>query len=112
MLVNIVKGSNSIVLQNATGAIAIDNIALNLTRNHAYTLNLEAENATLIKNANNEPRVVDKAAASGGKVVGWLGNSDSYKMVFSNVAVKKAGNYKVNLLYFTGEARNITIKIN
>ncbi len=112
LLVNIRKGSNSIVLQNATGTISIDNIALNLTRNHAYTLNLEAENATLIKNASNEPRVVDKAAASGGKVVGWLGNSDIYKMVFSNVAVKKAGNYKVNLLYFTGEARNLTIKIN
>ncbi len=112
MLVQLNKGENSIKLSSSKLAPAIDKIELDLSRTYSNIINLEAENGRLISNASNQPRISDQSNASGGKVVGWLGNSSEYKVVFDDVKVAKDGNYELKLYYFTGEARNVTIKIN
>lgn len=112
VLVELIQGENTIKLYSDALSAEIDKIYVDMTRAYTNIVNMEAENATLIKNTQAQPRLMIKAGASGGKTVGWLGQSSTYKMVYSNVSVKKAGNYKLSVWYFSGENRNITVKVN
>lgn len=112
LLVKIKNTDNIIHFSNIPTGFSLDKISIDLNKSYANITSLEAETATLIKNSSDQPRIVNKAEASGGKVVGWLGNSDTYKILFNNINVKKSGPHNISVSYFSGESRNLTIKVN
>lgn len=65
---------------------------------------------------NNESRGTatysEKAGASGGAIVGWLGNRASNDLQWRTVASETGGLYKMTLSFITGENRNIKISVN
>ena len=65
---------------------------------------------------NNESRGTaiysEKAGASGGALVGWLGNRASNDLQWRTVQSETGGLYKMTLSFITGENRNIKISVN
>ena len=65
---------------------------------------------------NNESRGTaiysEKAGASGGALVGWLGNCESNDLQWRTVQSETGGLYKMTLSFITGENRNIKISVN
>ena len=65
---------------------------------------------------NNESRGTaiysEKAGASGGAIVGWLGNRESNDLQWRTVQSETGGLYKMTLSFITGENRNIKISVN
>ena len=65
---------------------------------------------------NNESRGTaiysEKSDASGGAIVGWLGNRASNDLQWRNVYSHTGGKYKMTLSFITGENRNIKISVN
>ena len=65
---------------------------------------------------NNESRGTaiysEKAGASGGAIVGWLGNRASNDLQWRTVQSETGGLYKMTLSFITGENRNIKISVN
>jgi len=65
---------------------------------------------------NNESRGTaiysEKAGASGGALVGWLGNRESNDLQWRTVQSETGGLYKMTLSFITGESRNIKISVN
>ena len=65
---------------------------------------------------NNESRGTaiysEKAGASGGAIVGWLGNRESNDLQWRTVQSETGGLYKMTLSFITGESRNIKISVN
>lgn len=65
---------------------------------------------------NNESRGTaiysEKSDASGGAIVGWLGNRASNDLQWRNVYSQTGGKYKMTLAFITGENRNIKISVN
>ena len=65
---------------------------------------------------NNESRGTaiysEKSDASGGAIVGWLGNRASNDLQWRNVYSHTGGKYKMTLAFITGENRNIKISVN
>lgn len=65
---------------------------------------------------NNESRGTaiysEKAGASGGAIVGWLGNRASNDLQWRTVQSETGGMYKMTLSFITGENRNIKISVN
>ena len=65
---------------------------------------------------NNESRGTaiysEKAGASGGAIVGWLGNRASNDLQWRTVQSETGGLYKMTLSFITGESRNIKISVN
>ena len=65
---------------------------------------------------NNESRGTaiysEKAGASGGALVGWLGNRASNDLQWRTVQSETGGLYKMTLSFITGESRNIKISVN
>ena len=65
---------------------------------------------------NNESRGTaiysEKAGASGGALVGWLGNRESNDLQWRTVQSEMGGLYKMTLSFITGESRNIKISVN
>ena len=65
---------------------------------------------------NNESRgtaiYTEKAGASGGAIVGWLGNRASNDLQWRTVQSETGGLYKMTLSFITGESRNIKISVN
>ena len=65
---------------------------------------------------NNESRGTaiysEKAGASGGAIVGWLGNRESNDLQWRTVQSETGGLYKMTLSFITGETRNIKISVN
>ena len=65
---------------------------------------------------NNESRGTatysEKAGASGGAIVGWLGNRASNDLQWHTVQSETGGLYKMTLSFITGENRNIKISVN
>ena len=65
---------------------------------------------------NNESRgtaiYTEKAGASGGALVGWLGNRASNDLQWRNVYSETGGKYKMTLAFITGESRNLNISVN
>lgn len=65
---------------------------------------------------NNESRGTaiysEKAGASGGVIVGWLGNRASNDLQWRTVQSETGGLYKMTLSFITGENRNIKISVN
>lgn len=65
---------------------------------------------------NNESRGTaiysEKSDASGGAIVGWLGNRASNDLQWRNVFSHTGGKYKMTLSFITGENRNIKISVN
>ena len=51
-------------------------------------------------------------SASGGAIVGWLGNRASNDLQWRNVYSETGGKYKMTLSFITGESRNIKISVN
>ena len=51
-------------------------------------------------------------AASGGAMVGWLGNRASNDLQWRTVQSETGGLYKMTLSFITGESRNIKISVN
>ena len=51
-------------------------------------------------------------AASGGAIVGWLGNRASNDLQWRTVQSETGGLYKMTLSFITGESRNIKISVN
>ena len=54
----------------------------------------------------------EKDGASGGAIVGWLGNRASNDLQWRTVASETGGLYKMTLSFITGENRNINISVN
>ena len=54
----------------------------------------------------------EKAGASGGALVGWLGNRASNDLQWRTVQSETGGLYKMTLSFITGESRNIKISVN
>lgn len=54
----------------------------------------------------------EKAGASGGALVGWLGNRASNDLQWRNVYSNTGGKYKMTLSFITGESRNLKISVN
>ncbi len=65
---------------------------------------------------NNESRgtaiYTEKAGASGGALVGWLGNRATNDLQWRNVYSETGGKYKMTLAFITGESRNLNISVN
>ncbi len=65
---------------------------------------------------NNESRGTaiysEKAGASGGAIVGWLGNRAINDLQWRTVQSETGGLYKMTLSFITGENRNIKISVN
>ena len=65
---------------------------------------------------NNESRGTaiysENASASGGAIVGWLGNRASNDLQWRTVQSETGGLYKMTLSFITGESRNIKISVN
>lgn len=76
----------------------------------------EGENAYInlfnaINNGSNG-RVSTKSTASGGRVLGWLGNSAENWAEFRNVYSTNGGNYEMVIYYHTAVARDLTVTVN
>lgn len=54
----------------------------------------------------------EKDGASGGAIVGWLGNRASNDLQWRTVESETGGLYKMTLSFITGENRNIKISVN
>jgi hypothetical protein len=76
----------------------------------------EAETAWLNKfqdiTANSFARAMYNAAASGGTVVGWLGNGSDNYMEWRDIYSQEGGDYKLTLSYIINENRNATLTVN
>lgn len=64
------------------------------------------------KKLGNNARVSVKSEASGGHLIGWLGNSASNWAEFRNIYSSKGGGYELTVFYFTGEPRNLSVSVN
>ena len=68
----------------------------------------EAESATLAGQA----AVRSSAGASGGALVGYVGNGTANYLRFGNVSATRAGSHTVTIYYAAGEARSVTLTVN
>ena len=57
-------------------------------------------------------RYMPRAGASGGEIVGFLGDTKSNYMEWNQVYVKKSGDYKLTISYLSGEDRNLAVSVN
>ncbi len=57
-------------------------------------------------------RLNNKSAASGGQVVGYLGNGASNYLDINNVNVPCSGNYSMLVDYISGQTRTVYIRVN
>jgi hypothetical protein len=58
------------------------------------------------------PRVRDQSGASGGKVVGSVGNGAAATLRFVGVRALSGGRYTLTIYYLSGESRSASIKVN
>lgn len=76
----------------------------------------EAETAWLDKfqliSSNSFARYSDNSNASGGKVVGWLGNGAANYMEWRNVFSQTGGDYQLTVKYLMSETRNVMVTVN
>jgi hypothetical protein len=68
----------------------------------------EAESATLAGQA----AVRSSSGASGGALVGYVGNGTANYLRFTNVAASRAGSHTVTIYYAAGAARSVTLTVN
>ncbi|NOV03721.1 cohesin domain-containing protein [Paenibacillus planticolens] len=57
-------------------------------------------------------RISSESTASSGKKVGWIGNGAANTLTFNNVIAPIAGDYTVNIRYYSGEVRSVKISVN
>ncbi len=56
--------------------------------------------------------VASNANASGGKLVGYVGNGSENVLTFTGVNVEKSGTYNITIWYVSGENRSLTLTAN
>lgn len=119
--VNLKKGENAIAFFNETAkAPDVDRIAISSIKStQAATktdLTEDEEDSEDGWNYKYDMYEGKDAILEGGAVmeqggIGWLGNSDSCTATFE-VEVKKTGKYKLQIIYYAGETRDIQYMIN
>ncbi|GIE54520.1 hypothetical protein Ani05nite_80540 [Amorphoplanes nipponensis] len=72
------------------------------------TVEAEASGNTLAGQA----AVRSSAAASGGAVVGYVGNGAGNYLQLNNVSVATAGDHRITLYYASGDARSVQVGVN
>lgn len=56
--------------------------------------------------------IATNANASGGKLVGYVGNGSENVLTFTGINVEKSGTYNITIWYVSGENRNLTLTTN
>jgi hypothetical protein len=80
------------------------------TSTRPSALSLEAEGDSVTRSGQAAPRAV--AAASGGVVIGWVGNGSGNTLRFTGLDVPAAGPYDLVVAYCSGEVRSADIAVN
>jgi DUF1680 family protein len=80
----------------------------NLSGSTSGSISYEAEAATRAGQA----AVRSSAGASGGALVGYVGNGTANYVRFTNVTAARAGSHTVTIYYASGAARSVTLTVN
>ncbi|MDQ6420505.1 CBM35 domain-containing protein [Paenibacillus sp. LHD-117] len=100
-------GVNTLTFAN-TSSFAPDLDKITVLNANEIALEAESATNTLAGNA----RIMDQSTASGGKIVGYIGNGSANYLQFNNVQVSSAGTYQLTISYITADARSASLSIN
>ncbi len=74
------------------------------------SISIEAEDGSNTLNGN--AKVANKSSASGGRIVGSLGNGSNNYLIVNNISVPCSDTYSLEVQYISGENRTIFISVN
>lgn len=104
------KNISVVAYDNANSPSQTHRISLNFINIISNdSLNIEAE--TNAKTLNGQAVVENASGASGGKVVGYIGNNSNNWFRLDSINVR-GGTYQTTIWYVSGESRNLSIQVN